>query len=101
MPVIAISVSQKVNDHYQNLKSGQKSKHFNNILERHIRLFDDGQYPRSYKELEATISQLQRANEQLQKLVLAQESDRNDLNPTFMEYILNLPSNILRWLLRR
>lgn len=93
MPVIAISVSKKVNDHYQNLKSGQRSKHFNNILERHIRLFDDGQYPRSYKELESTIAQLQRANEQLQKLVLEKSTTK--------ESSRYLPSNILRWLLRR
>jgi len=96
MPVIAISVSQKVNDHYQNLKSGQKSKHFNNILERHIRLFDDGQFPRSYKELESTIAQLQRANEQLQKLVLEKSHDQN-----FKESNRNLPSRIFQWLLRR
>lgn len=82
-----------MNDHYQNLKSGQRSKHFNNILERHIRLFDDGQYPRSYKELESTIAQLQRANEQLQKLVLEKSTTK--------ESSRYLPSNILRWLLRR
>ena len=38
MPVIAISVSKQVYDYYHSLKSGERSKRFRNILERHLRL---------------------------------------------------------------
>ena len=40
MPVIAISVSKQVYDYYHSLKSGERSKRFRNILERHLRLQD-------------------------------------------------------------
>lgn len=40
MPVIAISVSKQVYDYYHSLKSGERSRRFRNILERHLRLQD-------------------------------------------------------------
>ena len=40
MPVIAINVSKKVYDYYHSLKSGERSKRFRNIIERHLRLDD-------------------------------------------------------------
>ena len=40
LPVIAISVSKQVYDYYHSLRSGERSKRFRNILERHLRLQD-------------------------------------------------------------
>ncbi|AXH78391.1 MAG: hypothetical protein [Circular genetic element sp.] len=52
MPVIAISVSKKVYDYYHSLRSGERSKRFRNILERHLRLEDTyGQERNNYNDL--------------------------------------------------
>jgi len=104
MPIIAISVSKKVYDFYHGMKSGTRSKHFNNILERHVRLwtYQPEISKMSFDELatrnQSLLDVIETLTNDLHEL---QKSDRNDLNPTFMEYILNLPSNILRALLRR
>jgi predicted CopG family antitoxin len=70
MPVIAINVSKKVYDMYHNMKKGKRSEHFNNILERQLRIQDLDTSRQSHKDLEHTIAQLQIANEKLQTLLL-------------------------------
>jgi len=70
MPVIAINVSKKVYDMYHSMKKGKRSERFNNILERHLRINEHFQQPRSHAELDLTISRLQTANEKLQTLLL-------------------------------
>ena len=59
MPVIAISVSKKVYDYYHSLRSGERSKRFRNILERHLRLEDTyGQERNNYNDLKLENQQL-------------------------------------------
>lgn len=59
LPVIAISVSKKVYDYYHSLRSGERSKRFRNILERHLRLEDTyGQERNNYNDLKLENQQL-------------------------------------------
>ena len=64
MPVIAISVSKKVYDYYHSLRSGERSKRFRNILERHLRLED------TYGQERNNFNDLKLENEQLRDNIL-------------------------------
>jgi hypothetical protein len=67
MPVIAISVSKKVYDYYHSLRSGERSKRFRNILERHLRLEDTyGNERNNYNDLKLENQQLRDNIEKLQ-----------------------------------
>ena len=67
MPVIAISVTKKVSDYYNSMKKGTRSKHFSNVLERHVRLSSNMEYNgMSYEQLETVIQQREDAIESLQ-----------------------------------
>jgi hypothetical protein len=70
MPVIAINVSKKVYDFYHGMKKGKRSMHFNNILERHCRIFEKGHSAKSQVEMETALQQQIQAKESLQSLVL-------------------------------
>lgn len=70
MPVIAISVSKKVYDYYHSLRSGERSKRFRNILERHLRLEDTyGQERNNYNDLKLENQQLRDNIMKLQKRI--------------------------------
>ena len=67
MPVIAISVTKKVADYYNSMKKGTRSRHFSNVLERHVRLSSNIEYTgMSYEQLETVIQQREDAIESLQ-----------------------------------
>tara|TARA_B110000438_G_scaffold300880_1_gene354337 strand:- start:503 stop:802 length:300 start_codon:yes stop_codon:yes gene_type:complete len=98
MPVIAINVSKKVYDHYHQLKKGTRSKNFVNILERHVRLFDDGQHPQSYKELETVIKQREDSIMRLQEIITELHNDvDNSNNEVEMLRSKSLFQRIFRW----
>lgn len=68
MPVIAISVSKQVYDYYHSLRSGERSKRFRNILERHLRVEDTyGQERNNYNDLKLENQQLRDNIEKLQE----------------------------------
>ena len=70
MPVIAINVSTEVADYYNSLKKGTKSKHFSNVLSRHVRLSSNIEYQgMSYEQLETVIQQREDAIEKLQAII--------------------------------
>ncbi len=70
MPVIAISVSKKVYDYYHSLRSGERSKRFRNILERHLRLEDTyGQERNNYNDLKLENQTLLDNIEKLQQVI--------------------------------
>ncbi len=75
MPVIAISVSKKVHDYYHSIQSGTRSERFNNILERHCRIFEKGHSAKSHMELETALQQQIQAREALQAIVLELQSE--------------------------
>ena len=100
MPVIAISVSKKVYDFYHGMKSGSRSKHFNNILERHVRLWKH--QPEISK---MSFDELATRNQSLLDVIETLTNDLHTLQELQENLVkvnnLNLPSRILRWLLRR
>ena len=70
MPVIAISVTKKVSDYYNSMKKGTRSKHFSNVLERHVRLSSNMDYNgMSYEQLETVIHQREDAINNLQNKI--------------------------------
>lgn len=70
MPVIAINVSKDVADYYNALKKGTKSKHFSNVLSRHVRLSSSIEYQgMSYEQLETVIQQREDAIERFQLII--------------------------------
>ena len=71
MPVIAISVTKKVSDYYNSMKKGTRSKHFSNVLERHVRLSSNMEYTgMSYEQLETVIQQREDAIGHLQDKIM-------------------------------
>ena len=88
MPVIAISVSKKVYDYYHSLRSGERSKRFRNILERHLRLEDTyGQERNNYNDLKLENQQLRDNIMKLQKRITEAHKPKKvrlrDLIPLF------------------
>ncbi len=79
MPVIAISVTKKVHDYYHSLQSGTRSERFNNILERHCRIFEKGHSAKSHMELETALQQQIQARETLQEIVLELQEEIENL----------------------
>lgn len=70
MPVIAISVTKKVSDYYNSMKKGTRSKHFSNVLERHVRLSSNMEYTgMSYEQLETVIQEREDAIDKLQVII--------------------------------
>jgi len=70
MPVIAISVTKMVADYYNSMKKGTRSKHFSNVLERHVRLSSNIEYESmSYEQLETVIQQREDAINRLQTII--------------------------------
>lgn len=70
MPVIAISVTKMVADYYNYMKKGTRSKHFSNVLERHVRLSSNMEYPSmSYQQLHTVIQQREDAINKLQTII--------------------------------
>lgn len=99
MPVIAISVTKKVSDYYNSMKKGTRSKHFSNVLERHVRLSSNMEYNgMSYEQLETVIQQREDAIENLQAIIttvnarLSQMEKRaaEDLKKSFIKTWLSL-----------
>lgn len=81
MPVIAINVSTEVADYYNSLKKGTKSKHFSNVLSRHVRLSSSTDYyGKSYQELETIIQQREDGINSLQGIItnLSQELEKKN-----------------------
>lgn len=67
LPIIAINVSKQVYDYYHSLRSGERSKRFRNILERHLRVEDTyGQERNNYNDLKLENQQLRDNIEKLQ-----------------------------------
>lgn len=67
MPIIAINVSKQVYDYYHSLRSGERSKRFRNILERHLRVEGTyGQERNNYNDLKLENQQLRDNIEKLQ-----------------------------------
>ena len=70
MAVIAISVTKMVADYYNSMKKGTRSKHFSNVLERHVRLSSNIEYESmSYQQLETVIQQREESIEKLQTII--------------------------------
>jgi len=70
MPVIAISVTKMVADYYNSMKKGTRSKHFSNVLERHVRLSSNIEYESmSYQQLETVIQQREDSINNLQTII--------------------------------
>ena len=90
MPVIAISVTKKVADYYNSMKKGTRSRHFSNVLERHVRLSSNMEYTgMSYEELESVIQQREDAIMILQDKITAQGNSILDLKSrSLLDYIL-------------
>ena len=71
MPVIAISVTKMVADYYNSMKKGTRSKHFSNVLERHVRLSSNIEYESmSYQQLETVIQQREDSIVKLQEKIM-------------------------------
>lgn len=71
MPVIAINVSKEVADYYNSLKKGTKSKHFSNVLSRHVRLSGNYDYQfMGHEQLETIIKHREEAINNLQQIIL-------------------------------
>lgn len=82
MPVIAISVTKMVADYYNSMKKGTRSKHFSNVLERHVRLSSNIEYESmSYQQLETVIQQREDAINNLQTII----TDLNEQLETIQE----------------
>lgn len=82
MPVIAISVTKKVSDYYNSMKKGTRSKHFSNVLERHVRLSSNMEYNgMSYEQLETVIQQREDAIENLQTIITQLNARLSELSP--------------------
>jgi flagellin-specific chaperone FliS len=70
MPVIAINVSKKVQDAYEEIPKGKRSKRMNNALERHFRLEGSNEYDKmSYFSLQLKIKEREEAIDKLQTLI--------------------------------
>lgn len=100
MPVIAISVTKKVSDYYNSMKKGTRSKHFSNVLERHVRLSSNMEYNGlSYEQLETVIQQREDAINKLQDKI-TELSDKvrimEELVPLYKQFFLKLRSIITR-----
>ena len=86
MPVIAISVTKKVSDYYNSMKKGTRSKHFSNVLERHVRLSSNMEYQgMSYEQLETVIQQREDAIESLQTIITQLNARLSELSPEALE----------------
>lgn len=94
MPVIAISVSKKVYDYYHSLRSGERSKRFRNILERHLRIEDTyGQERNNYNDLKLENQTLLDNIEKLQQIItrLSQEPKKVRLRDLIRRFLKGSP----------
>ena len=80
MPVIAINVSKKVQDAYEEIPKGKRSKRMNNALERHFRLEGSNEYDKmSYFSLQLKIKEREEAINKLQTLILSLNEQLSDI----------------------
>ena len=76
--MIAINVSKKVQDAYDDIPKGKRSQRMNNALERHFRLEGSSEYDQmSYFSLQLKIKEREEAIEKLQTLITDLNSQLN------------------------
>ena len=97
MPVIAISVSKKVYDYYHSLRSGERSKRFRNILERHLRLEDTyGMERNTFNDLKLENQTLRDNIEKLQQVItrLSEEPKKVSLLNLIRRFLKGSPKEM-------
>tara|TARA_R110001599_G_C12231994_1_gene658105 strand:+ start:580 stop:867 length:288 start_codon:yes stop_codon:yes gene_type:complete len=95
MPVIAINVCKEVADYYNSLKKGTKSKHFSNVLSRHVRLSGNYDYQfMGHEQLETIIKQREEAINSLQEIITKLSTQLHEKNRSKI-------SKVLDYILRR